>query len=228
MSGSQTSQPQASDPFDLTAGQALAFYLSRQRIPGEAAELLVRLSAHPAVISAPHAKRHLRDGEVKLRDTNTAVLAFEAARAAGARSLVVTNPLNEDPNWDAASRFRRQISAMLTDQPGFLLDVHGMTDARGPDVILGTAGGGTPGSLVAWAGSALDAHALTYEVHDAGDLCAGPRTMTAWALEQGFPAMQLEFARRVRSPLQDPERFSDAVRALARIASWPWPEASSR
>jgi threonine dehydrogenase-like Zn-dependent dehydrogenase len=183
--------------------------------------LLVRLSDHPAIFSAPHAKRHIRDGAPKLRDTNTAVLAFEAARLAGARAVVVTALLPEDPNWDADTKFRRQISMMLHDTPGFLIDIHGMTNDHGPDVVIGTSGRRSSPGLVACVESALALHKLSFETRTDGAMSASdPRTMTSWALSCGTPAIQLEFARRVRIPAIDPERFSAAVEALAEMAQW--------
>ena len=95
-----------------------------------------------------------------------------------------------------------------------------MRDVHGPDVIAGTAGGATPAWLIAIIAGAADDFRIALEVRDRGPLSAGGRTLTAQVLrELGQPAVQLEFATRVRSPRSDPDRFSDMVAFLAAIAA---------
>jgi hypothetical protein len=203
-----------------TPGEHLQAYLaSRQRVLTTHTEVLVALSEHPVLFTAPHGKLHVRDGARKRSDDNTTVLALEAARASGARSVVLAAPAGEDGNWDPDSRFRGIVLGLLRVQPGVLVDVHGMRDVHGPDVIAGTAGGATPPWLVEIVEAAAERHRVALEVRHEGPLSAGGRTLTAYVMrELAQPAVQLEFATRVRSPRTNRDRFSEMVEFLAAIA----------
>lgn len=125
-----------------TPGEQLQAYLAtRRQVLVAHTEVLVALAEHRVLLTAPHGKLHVRDGARKHSDDNTTILAIEAARASGARSIVLAAPAGEDANWDSGSRFRGMVLGLLRMQPGVLIDVHGMRDAHGPDVIAGTAGG---------------------------------------------------------------------------------------
>jgi hypothetical protein len=204
-----------------TPGEHLQAYLAtRRQVLVAHTEVLVALAEHPVLLTAPHGKLHVRDGARKHSDDNTTVLAIEAARASGARSIVLAAPAGEDANWDPGSRFRGIVLDLLRMQPGVLIDVHGMRDVHGPDVIAGTAGGATPAWLIEIIAGAATDFRIALEVRDRGPLSAGGRTLTAQVLrELGQPAVQLEFATRVRSPRSDPDRFSEMVAFLAAIAS---------
>lgn len=203
-----------------TPGEHLQAYLaSRRSVLTVHTEVLVALAEHPVLFSAPHGKLHVRDGARKHSDDNTTVLAIEAARASGARSVVLAAPAGEDGNWDPQSRFRRLVMDLLRAQPGVLIDVHGMRDAHGPDVIAGTAGGETPDWLAGIVTRAAAEFRIALEVRPEGPLSGGGRTLTAHVLRDlGQPAVQLEFATRVRSPRSNPARFGEMVAFLAAIA----------
>jgi len=194
-------------------------YPPARRVTTSSSEILATLTSHPVLYTAPHGHFHMRDGVPKHREDNTARLATEAARLSGARTLVLTARSHEDGNWDGRSRFRTMVTEVLQADPGVLIDIHGMRDEHGPDLIVGTSGGRTPAWLLDAVTAGASRFSIPTEVRDHGHLSAGPRTLTAMVLgELAMPAVQLEFAARVRDAYLSPRRFDEIVRFLAGIA----------
>jgi hypothetical protein len=201
-----------------TPGAALASYLATHRQMNESStEFLLTLTNAPVMLTAPHAKATIRDGEYKRRDNNVGVLAVVAARLAGVCALVPTTPGDQDGNWSPDSKFRNLLSSVAKDAS--VIDVHGMTDAHGLDLVIGTAGGGAPEWLVALAYAAATDAGWRVDVRHQGPLSASGMTITALANDELAGGIQLEIARRWRDGRNSPSEFSTAVDVVARIAA---------
>lgn len=163
---------------------------------------------------APHTKASFRDGEYKPRDNNVGVIAVEASKLACANAFIPLTPGDTDGNWGPGSRFRRALLALL--EPGtMVLDIHGMTDHHGPDVVLGTAGGRSPLWLTDCFSDSLTSAGFTVEVRHTGQLSAGENTLT-WSLaELGYHTLQVEVARRCRNGREDPHTMTRLIAGLA-------------
>jgi hypothetical protein len=164
--------------------------------------------------TAPHAKASFRDGEYKPRDNNVGVIAVEASKLACANAFIPLTPGDADGNWGPGSRFRRALLA-LVEPGGVVLDIHGMTDQHGPDVVLGTAGGRSPLWLTACLSASLSSAGLTVEVRHTGPLSAGENTLTWTLAELGYHTLQIEVARRCRNGREDPHTMTRLIAALA-------------
>ncbi len=174
----------------------------------------------PVVFTAPHSVRHLRGGAIKRADIRTGGLAELLAIQASARALTSTGLPADDPNWhDGPTPFRK---ALLEDlQPGDLvIDLHGMGDEHGVDVVIGL--GPLPD-----AASHLAARRLRVALAQYGLTCITgdpfpalhPGTVTAAVQAAGFSALQVEVAACRRRPLREPEQARPLVAALVSWAS---------
>lgn len=197
-------------------GDLVALLRTQRRIVRERADLLIRMTESPVVLSAPHNKASFRSGGYKPRDHNVGVIAAEAARLSGTCALLPVTPGDDDGNWCDDSRYRRTLFAVL-DNDAAVIDVHGMTDAHGFDVIVGTSGGTTPTWLSDIVAGVLSEGETSFDVRAKGALSAGGRTITAACNAAGFAAVQIEIARRFRNGTDD-ARMSAIIDALAEIA----------
>lgn len=201
-----------------TSGQALADYLARHvEMNPSATEFLVRLSESRTLLTAPHTKATLRDGVYKARDNNVGVIAMEAGRLSNSAVLLPTTPGDTDGNWQDGSRFRALLTQVIGDR--VLIDVHGMSDKHGVDLVIGTAGGTSPAWLIEAAHAAALRAGFTVEVRHTGPLSAGTVTLTALANRSYNGGVQVEIARRLRNPKTDPLSFSQVIDVIAEVAS---------
>jgi hypothetical protein len=146
-------------------------------------EFIYRDADSQVLLTAPHNKAVLRDGAYKPRDNNVGVLATEAARSAGVCALVPATPGDEDGNWSAGSRFRRLLLRVAADS--CVLDVHGMSDVHGFDLVIGTAGGSSPSWLVELLEQQASLRSMRFDVRHTGALSAGTKTITALDIASG-------------------------------------------
>ena len=202
---------------ETSSGEHLAKYLAtNMKFQERGVELLLRMTDAGVMLTAPHTKATFREGVYKRRDENTGVLAMEAGRQAGVSVLIPTTPGDFDGNWDTSSLFRRTLLQMAADK--VVLDVHGMRDDHGVDLIIGTAGNTSPIWLVEGAVASAVKFGWTVEVRHTGPLSASDRTICALANSALSGGIQLEIAARWRSPRKDPASFSTAVDVVAAIA----------
>lgn len=201
-----------------TPGEVLARYMATHtRMDRSGTEFIYRDADSRVLLTAPHNKAVLRDDSYKRRDSNVGVLAVEAARIAGVSALVPVTPGDDDGNWSATSRFRQLLLQIAVDV--CVLDVHGMSDAHGFDLVIGTAGGASPEWLVEILVREAASRSLRVDVRHTGALAAGSRTITALANAAFAGGAQLEFSPEWRTPRTNPEGFSCAVEYLAAAAS---------
>lgn len=190
-------------------------------------EIIMRLADHPAILIAGHAAPHLRAGDRKPADALTGPLVLEAARRAGCSALVVASPGLEDTNTADSPRIRSLLVHLVESRPAFVIDVHGVkAQGDGVDLYISGAGGRVPARLVAWVEVCAEAAGVTYNLHLEGAYAgARPERLSRFFIDGlGLPALQLEFSKKLRQPVNDPGRYVAAVDFLARLAAWPDPE----
>jgi hypothetical protein len=159
----------------------------------------------PLAVSAVHAVDHVRDGRWKNTDAGTGGLAMALSNAVGCSKVVVTRsvPMMGDANWDVYHPLKAQVEKMgLIDERTVYIDLHGMKDGHGADVIIG-CGNGSPAAkaLALRIATHLDAARVT-TVPDGGKRGFGatkPGTMTSWAQGLGATAIQIEISRSYRA-----------------------------
>ena len=201
-----------------TPGEVLARYMATHtEMDRSGTEFIYRDADSRVLLTAPHNKAVLRDGSYKRRDNNVGVLAIEASRIAGVSALVPVTPGDDDGNWSATSRFRQFLLRVASD--ACVLDVHGMSDVHGFDLVVGTAGGASPDWLVEILVREAALRGLRIDVRHTGTLAGGSRTITALANTTFAGGVQLEFSPEWRTPVMNPEGFSHAVEFLAAAAS---------
>ena len=185
---------------------------------GATVELLWHAASSRVTFTAPHAQPTRRDGAHKPRELRVGDLALEAARRSNSNALVPLTAGCLDGNWHEESVFRKKLWPLLAPR-SVLLDLHGMDNDHGVDLVYGTAGGATPAWLL---DAALDAAAsMRVAVRHDGPLSASPRTITAAACAAGHAALQVEIAAKWRSaPPATPTATAilDVLVRLARFA----------
>jgi hypothetical protein len=157
------------------------------------------------VVSAVHAVDHVRDGRWKNTDASTGGLAMALGNIVGCSKVAVTRsvPLMGDANWDEYHPLKAQLETLgCIDERTVYIDLHGMKDGHGADVIIG-CGNGSPSSiaLARRIATHLEAAKVTTDP-DGGRRGFGatkPGTMTSWAQRHGATAIQLEISRSYRA-----------------------------
>jgi len=160
----------------------------------------------------------LRDGAYKKRDNNVGVIALEASKISGANALLPLTAGDVDGNWHDDSRFRTALHALVPER-SVVIDVHGMNDAHGFDIVLGTCGGRAPGWLVALAERTFTANGFVTDVRGNGNLSTGPNTVTGVMLSASHAAVQIEIAHRWRDGRNAPEMLAFTIETLALIGA---------
>jgi len=159
----------------------------------------------PLFVSAVHAVDHERDGRWKNTDAGTGGLAMALAEIVGCSKVVVTRsvPMMGDANWDEYHPLKTQLEKFgHIDEHSIYIDLHGMKDGHGADVIIGR-GNRSPASsgLAERVARHLEAAKVTTD-SDGGKRGFGgtrPGTMTSWAQRQGAAAIQVEISRSYRA-----------------------------
>ena len=159
----------------------------------------------PLFVSAVHGVDHERDGQWKNTDAGTGGLAMALSQIVGCSKVVVTRsvPMMGDANWDEYHPLKAQLEKLgHVDEQSIYLDLHGMKDGHGADVIIGRGNRSPESSALA---DRVAAHLAAAKVNvdpDGGKRGFGatkPGTMTSWAQRQGAAAIQLEIARSFRA-----------------------------
>ena len=95
-----------------------------------------------AMLSAPHAFIHLRDGNIKYAETNTDKIARELADELGCYAIYKTYSSDNDANWDEESLYRDEcLKTVKRSKIKLLIDIHGMSSEREEDICIGTYDG---------------------------------------------------------------------------------------
>jgi hypothetical protein len=177
-----------------------------------------------ALLTAPHACVHRRDGAWKMAEPRSGMLATALSERSGARALVLAADAAEDGNYDERSSFRDAVWTLLSGrEDSYLLDLHEMRDGHGAEIILGTAEGRAPQSLVEMVAAVGQSIGATVATRGTGPLSAGNpgRTLTNWALRHGIPALQIEMSVSVGDRLFGrPSSPSSDEGLLERLTGW--------
>lgn len=93
----------------------------------------------PALLSAPHAAVHTRQGQAKEEEEFTAAMACLVAETTGAHALYLRRRSSTDPNWHVDVPYKRRLAQIATREGlHFVLDIHGASPLRPFGVALGT------------------------------------------------------------------------------------------
>jgi len=170
----------------------------------------------PLVVSAVHAVDHVRDGRWKATDAGTGGLAMAIAEAVGCSKIAITRsvPMMGDANWDEYHPLKAQLEKLgHVDEHTVFVDLHGMKDGHGADVIIG-CGAGTPESkaLAQRIAGHLEAAGVATDPDGArrGFGATKAATMTSWAQRQGATAIQVEISRSHRAA-QSPDKLKQRL-----------------
>ena len=167
---------------------------------GDAEAVLTVTRSPDLLITAPHSLNHAHKGHWKPADRGTGGLAELLGQRLGASVIVPTAVVPNWVSWQTRNdSFRRALDAATARRP-FTIDVHGMTDAHGPDLCIGL--GPAPTKRVKALAAAIHSALAKFDVVDNDPFAAvAPSTITAHLQRSGAPdAIQLEFAARHRSP----------------------------
>ena len=167
-------------------------------------------------VSAVHAVDHERNGAWKNADAGTGGLAMALSNVVGCSTVAVTRsvPMMGDANWDEYHPLKAQLERLgHVDDRSVYIDLHGMKDGHGADVIIG-CGGASAASIALGQRVAghLEAAKVTTDP-DGGRRGFGatkPGTMTSWAQRQGATAIQIEISRSYRAA-QSADRLKERL-----------------
>ena len=172
---------------------------------------------HHVTFVAQHNAEHSRHGKPKAAEPHTGDIAKKAAETCGStsRHIVQEEPItfNDDDidkrYDDVANRIHKAVSEQDT-----IIDIHGMTDDHGSDVVIGTGAHTTPGEgdLADRVKTAAEKSGLTVSVN-AGEFDATANWTVSGYAESHAPypdptVLQVELSRSVR------DNRSDEVAAL--------------
>jgi hypothetical protein len=188
--------------------------------------LLLVPGSIPVVISAPHAVKHYRNQQPKSEDIRTGALARQLAQLTGAHAIINARTTREDdPNWNQAGLYKNKLAELVqTCNAHFVLDIHGLSDDHGRDVIIGTAEGKNLCGKLFLAEMLLRSfqrHGLSScGIDELGYKAASAHTISSYiSREYHIPTMQLEIARKFRNIREQPANYETLLRALVEAVS---------
>ena len=170
----------------------------------------------PLVVSAVHAVDHVRDGRWKNTDAGTGGLAMALGEIVGCSTIAVTRslPMMGDANWDEYHPLKAQVEKLgYIDEHTVFIDLHGMKDGHGADVIIGSGAGSPPSlALAQRIASHLQASGVKTDPDGAkrGFGATKAATMTSWAQRLGATAVQIEISRSYRAA-QSPDKLKQRL-----------------
>lgn len=153
----------------------------------------------PVLFSAPHAVGHWRETRMKVADVGTGGLTDILHTLTGASTIVQAGAAIRDGNWYPNAELKRPLARAL-DGVNAVIDLHGMRDNYGIDVCIGL--GALPETSVDLArilDTTLRKHGIQVAVNDPFN-ATHPGTVTSFCQSAGTPAVQLEIARKLRTP----------------------------
>lgn len=203
----------------LIESERTRFSVNEYRGLADAPPFTVVEGSAPAIVSAPHAVTHMRDGHIKASEDFTGPIALEVARQTGAHAFVATrfdmlDGLGSDPNADPFETSPyKQALAECVRQHGvrLVIDVHGMMTASPAIIAMGTGDGVNVQPWPEIADSAMDIieqHLAPFAekyakhiVHDGRYAARDCNTVSATvARECGVAALQIELSTLLRFP----------------------------
>ena len=155
----------------------------------------------PVVVSAVHAVDHIRDGRWKNTDAGTGGLALALSQETGCSTIAVTRslPMMGDANWDEYHPLKAELEKLrIIDEQTVFIDLHGMKDGNGADVIIGCGNASAESvALGRRVATHLEAAGVKTDPNGAkrGFGATGAGTMTSFAQRLGATAIQVEISR---------------------------------
>lgn len=99
----------------------------------------------PIILSAPHAVKQYRDGNIKPEDKLTGAIVEWLCMKTGANGIIRTSNCNDDPNYENSGKslkYKEAILKLIKDKNiKLLVDIHGCNDRHGFDIELGISHG---------------------------------------------------------------------------------------
>ena len=94
-----------------------------------------RFGDTPILLSAPHATKQMRKGQLKLQEFNTGAITMELAKELNcyfiSKNYSLPNNLEDDTNSEKNCIYKRELSTFLKDNKiNFFVDFHGMSSNR--------------------------------------------------------------------------------------------------
>ena len=149
------------------------------------------------LITAPHATKPTREGQLRFADSGTGSLAVALHRLASARVIHTTLASPSDPNFYDDNEFKLAVAAALAARkPVLVIDLHASREFRPYDVDFGTMRRRSllgRDDLLAALSAALRTESLGNQSLDFF-AAAVNQTVTKWVSARGVPAIQLELS----------------------------------
>lgn len=168
-------------------------------------DAIVRQRRSPLLITAPHATKHGRFGQIKEEDEFTGSLALLLGRELDASVIVAAhcNPDLSNPAELSADFYKAFTE--FAPQHKFIVDVHGMSNKHGSGICIGTGSWEPSGSEVGFAVDIIMEEMAEFTPQINVPFSAqAPYTLVHLAKqEHQIPGVQLELAKMFRSPSQE-------------------------
>ncbi|MCQ2976779.1 MAG: N-formylglutamate amidohydrolase [archaeon] len=92
------------------------------------------------MLSAPHAFIHLRDGEIRLAETNTNKIVLDLCDELKTYGIYKTISSDNDANYDKDCQYKKEcLKQVKRSKIKLLIDFHGMASEREEDICIGIA-----------------------------------------------------------------------------------------
>lgn len=94
------------------------------------------------ILSAPHSVKHMRDGNIRPRETKTRVIVKTLSKKYNTYAIYKNKNENNDANWDKECEYKKYIKDIIKEKNiKVLIDFHGMSGYRKQDICIGINGG---------------------------------------------------------------------------------------
>ena len=198
----------------LVECERVRFSINEYRGLSDAPPFTIAKGTVPALVSAPHAVTHTRNGRIKASEDFTGPIVLEVAKATGAHAIVATRFDESDANHDPLelSAYKQSaVDCVRQHDIKLVIDVHGMVTASPAIIALGTGDGA---NVAAWpevatlAAGIIEDHVAPFaRKHDKPIVCDGryaareENTLAATiARHCGVAALQIELSTLLRFP----------------------------
>ena len=168
------------------------------------------------LISAPHTTTQIREGKVMTADVYTGSMALLLQEYTGAH-LIYSKFEGEDGNYVIGGTYKEKIGEIIKDyEIDLVLDIHGADRTRDFDLDIGTNFGETVrDEWVELLKTILSNNGIenVYTNHTFHASSKGTVTHHTWN-HYNTEAIQLEFNRDFRDPVNDIESYNKALKSL--------------
>lgn len=90
------------------------------------------------ILSAPHSVLHMRENNIRPRETRTGTIVQELAKRCKTYAIYKTKNEYNDANWDSKCKYKEKLKKIVEKENiKALIDVHGMAAYRKQDICIG-------------------------------------------------------------------------------------------